>query len=94
MKFRPTLCDCAGFFKCSEDTISRIIQKEESLTFWDFRERYFGSSRMQLRQKAFQMAMSGDRTMMIFMLKNFCGMKDNPDFDLEPQQCEVEFIDD
>lgn len=93
MKFRPTLAECAGFFDCSEDTISRFIEKQEGLTFFSFREKHFGSTRMKLRQKALQMAMSGDRTMMIFLLKNFCGMKDNPDFDLEVEKVGLEFLD-
>lgn len=87
------MSECAGFFKCSEDTISRIIQKEEGSTFWDFREKYFGATRIQLRQKALRMALSGDRALMIFLLKNFCGMRDNPEFDLEPQECTLEFVD-
>lgn len=93
MKFWPTLADCAGFLSCSEDTITRFIKKEEGLSFWDFRDKYFGSTRIKLRQKALQMAMSGDRALMIFLLKNYCGMKDNPDVYLEQQEVELEFVD-
>jgi hypothetical protein len=93
MHFRPTLSDCAGFFNCSEDSISRLIKKKENLSFWDFREKYFGATRIRLRQKALQLAFSGDRALLIFLLKNFCGMRDNPEFDFEPQQATLEFID-
>jgi AraC-like DNA-binding protein len=94
MKFNPTLSESAGFFDCSEDTISRFVKKEEGLSFWDFRKKYFGSTQIKLRQKAIQMAMSGDRALMIFLLKNFCGLKDNPEIFLEQNDVELEFIDD
>jgi len=93
MPLNPTLKDCAGFLDCSEDTITRAIKKETGQTFYDFRDKYLGITRQKLRQKAFQMAMAGDRTVMIFLLKNYCGMKDNPEIYLEQQEVELEFID-
>ena len=79
---------------CSEDTITRAIEKETGLGFWEFRDKYFASTRQKLRQKAFQMAMNGDRAIMIFLLKNYCGLKDNPEAYLEQQNIELEFVDD
>lgn len=93
MHFRPTLSDAAGFFNCSEDTVTRLIKAEEGLSFSEFREKYFGSTRIRLRQKALQMALSGDRHLLTFLLKNYCGLKDNPDFVLEQEQCELVFVD-
>lgn len=93
MQFSPTLSDCAAFFDCSEDTISRHIEKVENMTFYNFREIYLGSTRIKLRQKAIQMALSGDRTMLIFSLKNLCAWKDKPDFEVEHIPCELEFVD-
>lgn len=92
MRFQPTLCDTASYFDCSEDTISRLIQKNDKLTFWEFRERHFGTTRMKLREKALAMALSGDRHMMIFLLKNYCGMKENPEIYLEQINAELEFV--
>lgn len=92
MHFRPTLVDTAAHFNCSEDTISRFIKKSEGLSFFEFREMHFGSTRMRLRAKALQMALSGDRHIMIFLLKNYCGLKDQPEVYLEQNNVELEFV--
>lgn len=93
MQFRPTLADTAGFFDCSEDTISRFIKSEQGVTFSDFREKHFGLTRIKLRQKALQLALAGEKTLLVFLLKNFCGMRDNPDLTLEQEDHELVFID-
>lgn len=93
MQFKPTLRDCAGIFDCSEDTISRYIQKYEGLSFFDFREKYLGQTRLKLQTKAIQMALGGDKVMLIFSLKNLCAWKDNPDFTLETDDSIIEFVD-
>jgi AraC-like DNA-binding protein len=93
MAFKPTLRDCAGFFNCSEDTVSRHVEKIEGMSFFDFREKYLGNTRIKLQQKAIQMALTGDRVMLIFALKNLCAWKDNPDFALEQEECTLEFVD-
>lgn len=77
-------------FDCSEDTISRKIEKETGLNFFDFRDRYLGDTRIKLQQKAIQMALAGDRVMLIFSLKNMAGWKDNPDVFMEQEPCHIE----
>lgn len=63
------------------------------MTFYEFREKYLGSTRIKLRQKAIQMGLSGDRTMLIFALKNLCAWKDKPDFEVEHVPYDLEFVD-
>lgn len=90
MRFRPTLEECASFLGVSEDSVSRIIRATAGKTFSEFRDYYFGPTKIQLRKKAVHMALAGDRTMLIFALKNLCGWQDNPNIQSE-QDVDVEF---
>jgi len=78
MQFKPSLSDTAVWFDCSEDTIIRIIKKQTNLTFAKFRHQNMAKIRIKLVQKAFQMALSGERVMLIFCLKNMNGWADIP----------------
>lgn len=77
-RLKPTLADCAAFFKCSEDTIERRIKSHYNLTFAEFREQNMTQTRYGLIRKAIQKAETGDNTMLIFCLKNLCGWTDKP----------------
>ena len=77
-RLKPTLKDCAAFFKCSEDTIERRIKEATGQTFAEFREQNMVFTRYDLVRRAIQKASSGDNTMLIFCLKNLCGWADKP----------------
>lgn len=76
MRFRPTLKVTADWFGTSEDTIERRVRKWEKITFGEFKEKYSQHIRFKLMDRAIEMAMSGNATIMIFALKNFCGWTD------------------
>jgi hypothetical protein len=75
-RMKPSLKDCAAFFKCSEDTIQLTIKKKTGLNFTAFRDQNMVHSRFGLIRTAMQKANSGDNCMLIFCLKNLCGWAD------------------
>jgi hypothetical protein len=86
MRTYPTMQDTCAFFKCNADTIRRKIKEVagKDVDFSTFREENMAWSRYNLKRKAYQMAMNGDKALMIFMLKNWCGFSDYPIDDSKP----------
>ncbi len=77
-RLKPTLADCAAFFKCSEDTIERRIRDQYKCTFSEFRDMFMVHSRFDLIRMALKKAEKSD-TILIFCLKNLCGWGDRAD---------------
>jgi len=74
-RMKPTLADCAAFFKCSEDTIENRIKEHANCRFSEFREQNMVHTRFDLIRSAIAKAERSD-TMHIFCLKNLCDWSD------------------
>ena len=71
-----TLDDIAGFFDCSVDTIENWSKRTYGMTFSDVYKKKAAIGRVSLRRKQFEVAMSGDRTLLIWLGKQQLGQRD------------------
>lgn len=71
-----TLAEIAGRFGVCDDSVEAWCKKTYGEKFSVVFKRYSSSGRASLRAKAFQMAMAGDRTMLIFLLKVYVGLRE------------------
>lgn len=85
-RVKPTLEDCAAFFKCSERTIERIIKKHTDLTFVEFRDQNMVHTRHMIIREILQQCKKGNMTALIFASKNLCGWSDKNETNAEVNQ--------
>jgi hypothetical protein len=71
--------DCAYVLGISYDTLSRRVQEKYSISFADYlkKEKEFGKS--SLRKAMMNAVIKGSVPMMIWLSKNWLGMRDNPE---------------
>lgn len=82
-QFRSTTLEFAAeYLNISPDTISRRLKEDHGLTFSQYHESKMKRVATKLEEKAVQMAMNGDRTMLIFCLKNYAKWQDKVDVDV------------
>lgn len=72
-----TLAEIAGFFDCTEDTIQNWCKREYKKTFSVVYKTMSAGGKISLRRNAFRMA-ENHPGMCIFLLKNYCGLTDQP----------------
>lgn len=89
---KMSLVVCAEMLGCHENSIKNHIKDRYGITFTEYAERKLSPMKVKLVQKAIQMALAGDRTMMIFSLKNICKWSDNTEntIDISKIQINVE----
>jgi hypothetical protein len=71
-----TCAEIAGFFECSPDTIERAVKREHGCTFAAFLAQRATGGRIALRRAQFQLAMSGNATMLIWLGKQWLAQRD------------------
>lgn len=71
-----TLSEIASFFGCSEDTIETRVKEEYGINFSELysKRRQFG--KISIRRKQFQVAESGNPTMLIWLGKQWLEQKE------------------
>lgn len=76
LQFKVSLKFCAEYMEVSEDTIQRRLKEEHGMTFTEYHALKMERTAVKLQQKAIEMALSGNNTMMIFALKNLAKWSD------------------
>lgn len=71
-----TLREVAAWFRCSEDTIQRVLKKEREQTFTEFYEQWAALGAVSLRRAQYQKATAGDVKMLIWLGKQRLGQSD------------------
>ena len=71
-----TLNEIAGWFKCSIDTIENRVKEEFGRTFSDYHNEKRQAGIISLRRRQYEIAMSGNVTMLIFLGKNLLNQSD------------------
>lgn len=71
----------------SMDVLEKIIKNKYGATFAETRIKKGGILKSKIIEKQIQMALSGDRVMSIWVGKQYCGQRDNP----EPDDTEPPF---
>ena len=66
----------AGIMDCSIDTVLRRVKEKYDITFAEYRESKLSVTKIKLQQKAIQLGLAGNSTMLIFSLKNLCCWRD------------------
>jgi hypothetical protein len=78
LMIHATLREIAGWFSCSEDTIERLVLKKFGMNFADYKDQKGAAGKISLRRKQFDMAMSGNVVMALWLGKNWLGQTDKP----------------
>jgi hypothetical protein len=65
-------------YPMSIPVLQRAIREATGLTFVEYRDQRAENTKLKLIQKAIQMALGGNCTMLIFCLKNLCDWRDKP----------------
>lgn len=94
LQFKPTLKVCSDIMEVSQDTIEDRIRETHNCTFAEYRDRKMGKVKLKLQQKAIEMALSGNTTMMIFALKNLCDWSDKNDVQVDLSKVKIEITKD
>lgn len=89
LQFKATLKFCAEYLEVSVDSIQRRIKEEKGITFEEYAALKLNRTAVKLQQKAIEMALGGNTTMMIFALKNLAGWSDKLETKLDTSTIQI-----
>lgn len=85
-KYKISLVDAANLFDMCDDTLNARIKEKYGETFSEYRAKKLAQTKVSLAEKAITMALNGDRTMLIFCLKNINEWVDKVEKDVQVTQ--------
>jgi AraC-like DNA-binding protein len=89
LQFGARLIDCCEMLEVSDDTIQRRIKDEFGCTFSEYRERKMSKMRMKLLQKQFDVAMSGNVALLIWLGKQHLGQSDKAENTIDISKIQI-----
>ena len=74
--------EIAGALKISADTLEKRIRESYDLTFKAYFDQKSSNGKISLRRKQYEMAIAGDRVMLIWLGKQYLDQRDNRDMQI------------
>ena len=74
--------EIASWFNCSVDTIERAVEREHGVKFAEYYAQNSGTGKISLRRQQWQLALKGDKTMLIWLGKQHLGQMDRAQLDI------------
>ena len=71
--------EIASIIEVDYDTLQRAIKREFNLSFADYFKKHSAKGKMSLRRKQYEVASSGNTTMLIWLGKQYLGQTDKQD---------------
>lgn len=71
-----TLPEVAGWFKCSEDTVERWVNRTYKTTYAETMRRFASKTTASLRRRQIHQALEGDRSLLIWLGKQHLGQSE------------------
>jgi ATP-dependent exoDNAse (exonuclease V) alpha subunit len=68
--------EIAHWFRCSEDTIDRAVNREKNMGFAEYFEQKRTPGKICLRRKQYEVAMAGNIAMLIWLGKQWLGQSE------------------
>jgi hypothetical protein len=85
MAFHPSRQEAADWFEVSVSTLDRFIKREYACTYEEFRDKGFVRTKMAIKRKQIEMALSGDRVMLIWTGKQYLGQSEKIEQEIHDQ---------
>ena len=90
LQFKVTLEHCADYLGITTDAIQRRCKEEKGMTFSEYHQLKLQRTATKLQQKAIEMALAGNTTMMIFALKNLANWSDKLENTITSKDLKIE----
>lgn len=79
LKFYPSKQEAADWFDVSPSSLERFINKAFGCSFDDFRDKSFVKTKIAIKRKQIQKALTGDNVMLVWCGKQYLGQMDKMD---------------
>lgn len=73
------LSEIASWFECCEDTIETAVKREQGMSFSEYFAQKRGKGKISLRRKQMELALAGDKVMLIWLGKQYLDQVDKQD---------------
>lgn len=80
LQYGASLKECSEILECSDQKIMDYIKDNFNMRFAEYRDLKMSKTKLKLRQKQIEVALSGNVAMLIYLGKNFLGQNDAENF--------------
>jgi Zn-dependent peptidase ImmA (M78 family) len=92
ISFFCTIEEIASFFKVSIDTVERRLFDRHNAKFAEYSSKVRDLGKIKLRKKQWDIAMSGNSSLLIWLGKQYLGQSDKQETKLDSSKIDINYI--